>query len=57
MTEDEITMGMTHKEWLDALDRSGLDLSLCKRCNKPVICLPDGLSNICESCVDEEYKP
>jgi hypothetical protein len=40
--------------WHEALERSCMDMSLCRRCGKPVICLPDGLSNICDPCSEME---
>ncbi len=46
----------TDQDWLDALERSGLDLSLCANCSKLVICLPDGLSNWCEACAMAEQR-
>jgi hypothetical protein len=39
-----------------AIDRSGLDISLCRICGKVVICIPDGLSNICEPCAARENR-
>lgn len=44
-------------EWDQALERSCMDMSLCRRCGKPVICLPDGLSNICDPCSEMENAP
>jgi hypothetical protein len=43
--------------WHEALERSCMDMSLCRRCGKPVICLPDGLSNICDPCSEMENAP
>ena len=43
-------------DWDQALERSCMDMSLCRRCGKPVICLPDGLSNICEACAEKDTK-
>lgn len=40
----------------DAIERSGLDISLCRGCGKLVVCIPDGLSNICEACAEKESK-
>lgn len=37
----------------DAIERSGLDISECRHCGKLVVCLPDGLSNICEPCAEK----
>lgn len=42
------------QELLDAIYRSGLDVSLCRNCSKLVVCLPDGLSNWCEECAIKE---
>jgi hypothetical protein len=36
----------------DLLDRSGLDVSPCRLCGKPVICLPDGLA-CCKPCAEK----
>lgn len=36
-------------ELLDAIDRSGLDVSLCMECGAPVVCIPDGMP-MCEPC-------
>jgi hypothetical protein len=36
-----------------ALARSGYDISPCRDCGAPVVCLPDGLSAMCETCVQE----
>ena len=41
-------------DWDMALERSCMDMSLCRRCGKPVICLPDGLSNVCDPCSEME---
>jgi hypothetical protein len=40
-----------------ALERSCMDMSLCRHCGKPVICLPDGLSNVCDPCSEMENAP
>ncbi len=37
-------------ELWQAIVRGGFDLSPCQTCGKPVVCLPDGMSNICEGC-------
>lgn len=37
-------------ELLAAIERSGLDLSHCELCRRPVVCLPDGMP-VCEACV------
>ena len=34
----------------DALKRSGYDVSPCRECGEPVVCLPDGLSGVCDPC-------
>lgn len=39
-----------------AIDRSGLDISLCRGCGKVVVCIPDGLSNMCEACACKETE-
>ena len=46
-----LTMGQVDKlvELRAAFDRSGLDVSPCKVCGEPVICIPDGMP-CCESC-------
>lgn len=36
-----------------AIERSGLDVSLCMTCGEPVVCLPDGVQ-MCESCWRKE---
>jgi hypothetical protein len=46
----------TERELADAIERSGLDISLCRGCGKLVVCIPDGLSNICEACAEKESK-
>jgi hypothetical protein len=46
----------TERELADAIERSGLDISLCRCCGKLVVCIPDGLSNICEACAEKESK-
>lgn len=46
----------TERELSDAIERSGLDISLCRGCGKLVVCIPDGLSNICEACAEKESK-
>lgn len=38
----------------DAIERSGLDISECRICNSLVVCIPDGMSNICEACAKKE---
>lgn len=45
---------MTLQELLDAIERSGLDVSLCQCCSRMVVCLPDGMSNWCEACAAKE---
>jgi len=34
------------------LDRSGMDVSPCRLCSKPVICIPDGLA-CCKACLEK----
>lgn len=46
----------TERELADAIERSGLDISLCRGCGELVVCIPDGLSNICEACAEKEPK-
>lgn len=41
------------KIYMEALDRSSFDMSLCRVCGQPVVCLPDGLA-VCEPCAKEE---
>jgi len=36
----------------DAIDNSGLDISPCRGCGEPVVCLPDGMSDWCAECAD-----
>lgn len=41
-------------DWLKAtVDRSGLDISHCLACGRPVVCIPDGLP-MCEPCAKEQ---
>jgi len=37
------------------LDRSGLDMSPCRLCGKPVICIPDGIP-MCVTCAKQEAE-
>ena len=39
--------------YLDALAVSGMDISPCKECGAPVVCIPDGLP-CCEPCAVKE---
>ena len=39
--------------YMDALDRSAFDMSPCRVCGEPVVCLPDGLA-LCEPCATRE---
>lgn len=48
--------GFSAAELWQAIVRGGLDLSLCRTCSKPVVCLPDGLSNLCEECAETERR-
>lgn len=41
--------------WHDALKRSGMDVSPCRMCGEPVICIPDGLT-YCEECAEKEEE-
>lgn len=43
-----------HADLVVAIARSGLDRSLCRCCGKLVLCIPDGLSNMCEPCAERE---
>ena len=36
----------------EMVNRSGLDVSPCRLCGKPVICLPDGLA-CCKACLEK----
>jgi hypothetical protein len=36
----------------ELLDRSGMDLSPCRKCGKTVICIPDGLA-LCKDCAEK----
>jgi hypothetical protein len=47
----------TEKLLINAIERSGLDISECRNCGKMVVCIPDGLSNWCEKCADAEGRP
>lgn len=38
-----------------AIECSGYDLSMCKGCGKPVVCIPDGLP-FCEGCAAKEAE-
>jgi hypothetical protein len=37
----------------EAIARSGMDISPCRVCSKPVVCVPDGLT-FCEACAELE---
>ena len=41
----------------DALARGGYDISPCRECERPVVCLPDGLGTVCNECRAKERKP
>ena len=47
---------MTPQEMWEAIERSGMDLTLCANCYKPVVTIPDGLACWCESCADKAAK-
>lgn len=38
------------KELTEAFDHSPFDLSPCRGCGKPTLCLPDGMGAYCEEC-------
>ena len=38
------------------LDRSGMDISPCRGCGLPVVCIPDGLSSMCELCAAQDHE-
>jgi len=40
------------KRLTELLDRSGLDISPCRKCGVPVICIPDGLA-LCKDCAEK----
>jgi hypothetical protein len=46
----------TESVLMDAIERSGLEISECRRCSMLVVCIPDGLSNFCEKCAEKENK-
>ena len=46
--------GWLINELTEAIDRGGFDLSLCGRCGKLVVCIPDGLP-MCEGCAGDEH--
>lgn len=37
-----------------AITAGGYDVSPCVVCQKPVVCLPDGLGGLCEACAENE---
>lgn len=39
-----------------AISRSGLDVSFCQNCSQMVVCIPDGMSNWCETCLAKEQE-
>lgn len=41
---------------IDAIERSGFDLSPCMDCGAPVVCIPDGLP-LCEQCAKKQQEP
>ena len=38
------------KPWKEALNRSEFDISPCRDCGLPVVCIPDGMSAWCNEC-------
>lgn len=38
-----------------AIERSGFDVSPCRNCGEPVICIPDGLA-MCKDCAEKAAK-
>ncbi len=40
-----------------AVSRGGYDISPCRECGEPVVCLPDGLGGLCVGCEEKEYTP
>ena len=46
----------SHQEMMefffDVVVRSGMDLSPCKSCGQPVVCVPDGLA-CCKRCAEK----
>lgn len=36
-----------------AIERSGMDVSPCRTCGEAVVCVPDGMSSMCEKCADK----
>ena len=38
----------------DAVVRAGLDVSPCRLCGEPVVCVPDGLPLCCDCAAKEE---
>lgn len=40
---------------VQAIERSGLDISPCMRCGEPVVCIPDGLP-MCKACATADWQ-
>lgn len=38
-----------------AIERSGFDVSPCRNCGEPVVCIPDGLA-MCRECAEKAAK-
>lgn len=36
-----------------AIDNAGMDVSPCRECGDPVVCVPDGLGTYCEKCAEK----
>lgn len=53
-TAHEVSARQMYADLVCAIARSGLDRSLCRCCGKLVLCIPDGLSNLCEPCAERE---
>ena len=51
---ENIELKKSIQTYKEALDRSEFDISPCGECGEPVICLPDGMSTICNECIKEE---
>lgn len=44
------------KAYEEALKRSEYDISPCRKCSLPVVCLPDGMSAMCSACWKKEQE-
>ena len=43
-------------ELMEAIERSGFDVSPCRGCGEPIVCLPDGLPFCCSCVVDDQFE-